>query len=215
MALSPRVDEARRKMGIVLPGEGEQVAITEITKYDTLAIANAGTTASLDFFQQAYAPQTTNIKSTGHLIENGLFIAEGMGFQLTVTGDNQIDDDLTSADVAQALINYLNAGYVTVNVNDKLVLEDIAIGRWPAGFGPYVAIGGATTATTTSWTGATVSNGFPSIANRRNFKSPIVLTNEDVFALAVRYGTAIAWPSSASGILRAYVWGTRISDGER
>ncbi len=213
--MSDRVNQVRQKLGIVLPGEGEQVTVSEVCKYDTVAVAQAGVTTPIDFFTANYSPQTTNLRNPGKLVENGLFMAEGMAFTVRPVGDNQIDDDLTAGDVAQALINYLDNGYITVLVNDKLVLEDIALGRWPAGFGAHVSMAAATTTASINWAGATVNNGFPSIANRRNFKTPIVLQNDDIFNLSVRYGTAIAMPGTATVAIRAYVWGTRITDGER
>ena len=213
--ISERINRVRQQMGIVLPGEGEQVAVIQTTRYDVQSVANAGTTDAINFFQSAYSPQTTNVKVPGQLCQSGIFVAQGMGFHLWPSADNQIDDDLTAGDLGQGLINYLNGGFIQLSVNDKVLVEDFGLFRWPGGGGAYAQLAAATTATTTSWTGAVVTNGFPSSGNMRKFDSPLTLTNADVVNLSVRYGSAIALPGSATLKLMGFIYGVRLQDSER
>lgn len=217
--LSPRIDAARKALGIVLPGETEAASLVPAPKYSRLAYANAGTSPEgntrFNFFQSAYAAQTSNLRQPGKLTQNGLFICRGLGFDFTTATDNQADDDLTAFDIAESIRKILHAGYIRFEKNGRLILEDYGLHKYPSGGGIHAALATTTTATTTSQSGGICTNGVPDVRNRFQFSAPIIFTPNDVADFIVDFGTAIALGGTAVGTLMATLWGDEIVDSDR
>ena len=217
--ITPRVDTIRRKLGIMLPGEGESASLYPAPKFSRLAVVAAGTspdnTAKFSFFQNAFNPQTTNIRNPGKLSQQGLFLMTGVGFHIMSTGKNELVKADEAWLMATPLLKYLNGGYIRCEKNGRLIFDDYGLYKYPSGGGAVVSMAVNDTTLTTIWTGAVVNNGHADIRNRNTFKSPIVFTPNDVLDFSVDFGTVIPLLAGTGAMLTATIFGDEFADSDR
>lgn len=188
-------------------------------KYSILKASNADGSAPAggtkwDFFQQNNDPQTTNLKQPGRLVQgSGAFDALALCFHVDIdSGDNQIDDDLTGADLAEVLRKYLMRGSIEFKMGQRTLMDPYGLSNFPSGGGASGFGAVATTATTTSQAGWVVNNGEPRADNRLWFPTPITFTQDDPVFLSVDFGSKIAAPSGVIVRIMASLWGIETTD---